>query len=76
MAITIAEVYDALLAAGAPDDKARAAAMAVSGDNQRLDRVEARLAKIEMELAVVKWICGANTAGIALLIGFAGENVG
>jgi hypothetical protein len=51
----ITEVYDAFIAAGAPDDKARKAAETLAG-------FENRFAKIEADLNLVKWMIGANIA--------------
>ena len=47
----VSEIYDALVAAGAPEDKARKAAEA-------LTKNEDRLAKIEGELLLIKWMMG------------------
>jgi len=55
MSLMISEVYDAFLAAGTPDDKARKAAEALSAH-------EGRLTKIEGELLVLKWMVGFNLA--------------
>lgn len=43
MTTMVAEVYDALKAAGAPEGAAHAAATAVADAQTRLDRLEARL---------------------------------
>ena len=51
----LSKTYDALIAAGAPDDKARAAAEEIAG-------YESRFAKIETDLAVLKWMVGVNLA--------------
>jgi len=51
MSIMISEVYDAFIAAGAPEEKARKAAEALTVH-------ENRFAKIESELAVLKWMVG------------------
>ena len=59
MAIMISELYDALLAAGAPEEKARKAAETLAG-------FENRFAKIETDLLVLKWMTGT---AIVLLIG-------
>lgn len=56
MAAVLAQSYDALIAAGAPDDKARDAA-------EELAAYESRFAKIETELAVIKWRLGVILAG-------------
>ena len=79
MARMIAEVYDALKSAGADEDKARAAATAVAGQlefdgrldriDTRLDRIEARVGKLETDVAVLKWMIGANIALTILVLG-------
>ena len=51
----LAELYDALLAAGAPKEKARKAAEAVAA-------YEDRFARIERRLTVLSWQVGALTA--------------
>jgi hypothetical protein len=51
MAVTLSKTYDALIAAGAREDKARAAAEELAG-------YESRFAKIETDLAVLKWMLG------------------
>ena len=55
MATMLAEVYDAFKEAGVSDDKARAAATAMAAYDSRFN-------KLETELAVVKWMVGANVA--------------
>jgi hypothetical protein len=62
MAVMLSKTYDALIAAGAPDDKARAKAEELAG-------YESRFAKIETDLAVLKWMVGVNlAASISLVI--------
>lgn len=64
MAIMLAELYDALKDAGAPDDSARKAAEAVAAH-------ENRFAKIESDLLLLKWMVGfdiAATVGIIMLL--------
>ncbi len=62
MTTMIAELYDALVAAGAPEDKARKAAETAASH-------ESRFAKIETELAVMKWMIGFNlAASVAILM--------
>ena len=51
MTVMISEIYDALMAAGAPEDKARKAA-------ETLTKNDDRLAKIEGELLLIKWMMG------------------
>jgi hypothetical protein len=61
MPVMLSKTYDALIAAGAPEDKARAAAEELAG-------YEARFAKIETDLAVIKWMLGIVIAGVASLV--------
>jgi hypothetical protein len=75
----IAEVYDALLAAGSPEDKARKAAEAIAGYDNRFTAIEQRLikmegdfnqrfAKVEGEIRLLSWMIGFNLAGTVGLI--------
>ena len=73
MARSIAEVYDALKSAGADEDKARAASP-VSSNSMRawigsMPELEARVTKLETEVAVLKWMIGANIALTILVLG-------
>ena len=61
MAMMLSKTYDALLAAGAPEEKARAAAEELAG-------YEKRFTKIEADLAVIKWMLGFVIAGVESLI--------
>jgi hypothetical protein len=68
MTTMIAELYDALVAAGTPDDKARKAAEALAGFDayeQRFVRVEADISELKRDVAelkrdnlVMKWMLG------------------
>ena len=55
MSMMVSEVYDALVAAGAPEDKARAAAIAVSEEQLATKR---DMSEIKAELKIVKWMLG------------------
>jgi hypothetical protein len=59
MARMIAEVYDALRSAGADDEKARAAAIALADTDNAFSEIRQRL-------RVPEWAVGANTV---MLIG-------
>jgi hypothetical protein len=61
MSTMISEVYDALKDAGASEEKARKAAEAIASH-------ENRFAKIEQDLAVLKWMNGFTLAGVVVLI--------
>jgi hypothetical protein len=65
MTTMLAEAYDALLAAGSPEDKARKAAEAIAGYDNRFTAIDTRLGamdnrftKIEADLNLVKWMLG------------------
>jgi hypothetical protein len=55
MATMISEVYDAFIASGAPEDKARKAAEAIAA-------YEGRFNKIESDLSILKWMNGVTWA--------------
>jgi hypothetical protein len=61
VATMISEVYDAFIAAGAPEDKARKAAEAIAS-------YENRFARIDSDLAVLKWMTGTILAGVVALV--------
>ncbi len=61
MAVMLSKTYEAFIAAGAPEEKARAAA-------EELAEYERRFAKIETDLAVIKWMLGIVIAGVASLV--------
>ena len=67
----VTELYDALIAAGAPEEKARAAAQAMSEESLA---TKADIARLERKLLVVKWMTSAVVAGVVslLLKAFAG----
>ena len=53
MTTMVAELYDALIAAGSPEEKARAAAEAMAGyeaHEQRLGRIESNISEIKRSL--------------------------
>ena len=49
----ISEVYDAFLAAGAPEDKARSAAAAITSETLP---TKSDVIRVEKELLVIKWM--------------------
>jgi hypothetical protein len=49
--VMISEVYDAFIAAGAPEEKARKAAEALANHGNRFTRIES-------DLLVLKWMMG------------------
>ena len=65
MSVLIIEVYEAFLAAGVPEEKAKAAAKA-SSDDQTATKSD--IIKLDKELAIVKWMLGIIIAGIVALL--------
>ena len=65
MSMIITELYDALRVAGAPEEKARAAAQAMSEESLA---TKADFARLERELLVVKWMTGGIVAGVISLL--------
>jgi len=61
MATMISEVYDALMEAGASQEKARKAAEALAN-------YESRFSKIDADLLLLKWMTGFVFAGVSGLI--------
>jgi len=61
MPVMLSKTYDAFIAAGTPEEKARAAA-------EELAAYEARFVKIEQDLAVIKWMLGVTLAGVLSLV--------
>ncbi|MGH7963232.1 MAG: integrase [Candidatus Binatia bacterium] len=62
MGTMISEVYDALKEAGASEDKARKAAEAIAGYEDRFRRIEERLTRVEERLTMLQWMIGFNLA--------------
>ncbi|HYU11786.1 MAG TPA: hypothetical protein VEK82_04365 [Stellaceae bacterium] len=61
MAVMLSKTYEAFIAAGAPEAKAREAA-------EELAAYENRFAKIETDFVVLKWMLGVVIAGVASLV--------
>jgi hypothetical protein len=61
MALMLGKLYDALRAAGVPEDKAREAAEEVA-------TFEKDLAEIRSDVRVLKWITGTTLAGVLALV--------
>jgi hypothetical protein len=59
----ISEVYDAFRSAGVPEDKARAAADALSADQLA---TKSDISRLEKELIVVKWILGLVIVAVVI----------
>ena len=61
MATMISEVYDAFIAAGTPEDKARQAAEALAN-------YETRFSRIDADLLLLKWMTGFVLAGVVTIV--------
>ena len=61
MSTMISKVYDALIEAGASQDKARKAAEALAN-------YESRFSKVDADLLLLKWMTGFILAGVSGLI--------
>jgi hypothetical protein len=68
MTTMIAELYDALLAAGAPEDKARKAAETVAAYENRFSSLDLKLTRIEGDMMLIKWMLGVLLAGVISLV--------
>lgn len=64
MAVMVIEVYDALLSAGADEEKARMAAQVMVGDerfdriDKRFEQADSRLTRVEARLDLLTWMVG------------------
>lgn len=68
MTTMIAEVYDAFVAAGTPEEKARRASEAVAAFETRFSDLGGRIDRVEGRLNTVVWMCGINvTIGLLVL---------
>ncbi|MEO8715530.1 MAG: hypothetical protein ABI369_10995 [Acetobacteraceae bacterium] len=54
MTTMVAEVYDALISAGAPDDKARSAAEVLANYDDRFGKLDVRMERFEGRLSLVQ----------------------
>lgn len=68
MSTMITEVYDAFIAAGTPEDKAKAAAKALADYESRFNRIDQDMAQVKAEILVLKWMTGFVLAGVASLV--------
>ncbi len=69
MPVMSGEVYDALTEAGASQEKARKAAEAVAGYENRFGGIESRITKVDGDLTLLKWMVGFNVAlTVAVLV--------
>jgi hypothetical protein len=60
MPVMLSKTYDAFIAAGAPEEKARAAA-------EEIAVYETRFGKIDVDLAIVKWMIAGLYATLTIV---------
>lgn len=68
MTTMLSEVYDALIEAGATQEKARKAAEAVAGYENRFSGIENKLTRIEERINLLQWMIGLVLGGVLVLI--------
>jgi len=62
MSTMISEVYDAFLAAGAPEDKARKAAETLASYENRFSSLDNKLTLLDGKVNLTTWMIGFNLA--------------
>jgi hypothetical protein len=62
MATMISEVYDAFIASGAPEEKARKAAEALAAYQNRFAKMDYDLSAIRGDINLLKWMDGVSLA--------------
>ena len=62
MSAMISEGYDALKEAGASEEKARKAAEAITGYENRFARIDERFAIMDGRFVLLQWMIGFNLA--------------
>ena len=58
----MAELYDALISAGAEEEKARDAATAIAKWEARFSSLEGRIIRLEGKVNLLQWMVGFNLA--------------
>ena len=62
MSTMISEVYDAFKEAGVSEEKARKAAEAIAGYENRFAKIDERFAIMDGRLVLLQWMLGFNLA--------------
>lgn len=65
MALMLSSLYDALLDAGASEDKARKAAEEAAAYETRLTSMDAKLDRLTTHVSLLQWVCGV---GLSVLL--------
>jgi hypothetical protein len=76
MPVMLSKTYDALISAGAPEDKVREAAEELANYENRLASIDnqlaimnGRLSTVEGKLSVITWAVGINAAASIAILG-------
>ncbi len=69
MTTMVVEVYDALVAAGTPDDKARKAAETIVQIDTRVTDIGGRMDRLNGRMDTMIWMIGANITLTILVLG-------
>ena len=69
MPVMLSKTYDALIAAGASDDKARAAAEELADYENRIASIDNRLAAVDGKLSILIGSVGVNAAATIAILG-------
>ena len=62
MTTMISEVYEALISAGADEEKAKAAAKAIAENDARFGSIERKLIEHDGRFTLLQWMIGFNLA--------------
>ena len=69
MAVMLSNTYDAFLAAGTPEEEARAAAEELAACENRFARIETDLPFLKADMTALKWMVDVNlAASLSILV--------
>jgi hypothetical protein len=68
MTTMVTEVYDALIDAGATEEKSRKAAEAVAAYETRFASLELKMERIDGRLTLIQWMLALLMGGVASLV--------
>lgn len=68
MTTMITELYDALLTAGAGEEKSRKAAEAIAAYEARFAGIDLKLERIDGRLTLIQWMLALLMGGVASLV--------
>lgn len=68
MALMMSGLYDALLDAGASEDKARKAAEEAAAYETRLSSIDAKLDRLDSRMTLLQWVAGIGCSVMLALL--------